>query len=620
MWDRTEVHRPRPPPRSQLAEAIQTELFSESDWDRVSGYEELWSQRHPRGIPEPDTEFRPPPVELDEQDLGDDMLVTGSLSDDSTEEALRRERAAEEADDHRRATQAEGSNNPKQASGSFNAAADLELAQQQADAREAQEVADAIEQVNRYIRTSSERQQTRSSARVSSATAGGAAVGSLPPSRASGSSREKDKSWADVAGSSLRAPAQELPQDGTSLRPDYADRQTKESLRRYWVVEDGGLSRCVGQPFVGIREDLYGRTLYVTRDPAQVRELLGPDSESVIKEGKKARRFGIDPAGLMHSTEFAHSGKDLRRRPPSVLESDGSPWYYAVWWGSCPETDEDVKRYVTTDYAVLKGLYNYRFHQAAKFDSLEGALEYLALGEEEARAVTKKQNFRPNGCGWRLPEGKGGMSHGDGTSLFDTHNMLADNRGGWHLGSRRGLNLTMETADMPVVHHRGWTYVPPESARGPSVRERAKGTVMPRDEHPFVEVKSKASRAADQKAKTKIKSSDKERKQAPKQPVGLAGSAGAVVVDLSGSSPDSTVMKGTQTGRVLSHEAGTEYETQLLARLSSSEPSKNSTTRPEDIPSEADMNCSFSFGTASVPVAPRQRGRKTVESTKASRK
>jgi len=165
------------------------------------------------------------------------------------------------------------------------------------------------------------------------------------------------------------------------------------------MVKEGGLNQCVGQPFVGIREDLNGRTLYATRDPAQVRELLGPDSESVIKEGKKARRFGIDPAGLMHSTEFAYSGKDLRRRPPSVLESDGSPWYYAVWWGSCPETDEDVKGYVTTDYAVLKGLYNYRFHQAAKFDSLEKAQEYLALEEEEARAVTKKRNFRPNGCG-----------------------------------------------------------------------------------------------------------------------------------------------------------------------------------------------------------------------------
>ena len=227
------------------------------------------------------------------------------------------------------------------------------------------------------------------------------------------------------------------------------------------------------------------------------------------------------------------------------------------------------------------------------------------------------------------------MSHGDGTSLFDTHNMLADNRGGWHLGSRRGLNLTMETADMPVVHHRGWTYVPPESARDPSVRERAKGTVMPRDEPPFVEVKSKASRAADQKAKTQIKSSDKERdqkaktrvmssnrerKQNPKQPFGLAGSASAVVVDLSGTSPDSTVMKETQAGRSLSHEAGTKYEAQLLARLSSSEPSKNSTTKPEDVPSEADMNCSFSFGSAPVPNVTQQRGRKAVESSKASRK
>ena len=125
-----------------------------------------------------------------------------------------------------------------------------------------------------------------------------------------------------------------------------------------------------------------------------MKELLGPDSEPVIEEGKKARRFGIDPAGLMHSTEFAHSGKDLRRRPPSVLESDGSPWYYAVWWDSCPETDEDVKGYVTTDYAVLEGLYNFRFHQAAKFDSLEKAQEYLALGEEAARAITRKQSFR----------------------------------------------------------------------------------------------------------------------------------------------------------------------------------------------------------------------------------
>ena len=69
-------------------------------------------------------------------------------------------------------------------------------------------------------------------------------------------------------------------------------------------------------------------------------------------------------------------------------------------------------------------------------------------------------------------------------------------------------------------------------------------------------MKSKASRAADQKAKTKIKSSNRERKQNPKQPGGLAGSANAVVVDLSGSLPDSTVMKETQTGRVLSYEAG----------------------------------------------------------------
>lgn len=183
---------------------------------------------------------------------------------------------------------------------------------------------------------------------------------------------------------------------------------------------------------------------------------------------------------------------------------DRDTGHTAVWWGTCPETDEDVKGYVTTDYAVLEGLYNYRFHQAAKFDSLEKAQEYLTLGEEAARAITRKQNFRL--------------------------------------------------------------------------------------------------------------------KQNPKQPVGLAVSANAVVVDLSGSPPDSTVLKETQTGRVLNYEVSAEYEAQLLARLSSSEPSKNSTTRPEDIPSEADMNCSFSIGSVPEPAMPRQRGRKTVESTKVSRK
>ena len=42
-----------------------------------------------------------------------------------------------------------------------------------------------------------------------------------------------------------------------------------------------------------------------------------------------------------------------------------------------------------TDNAVLKGLYNYRFHQAAKFGFLEWAQVYLALGEDAVRAVTR---------------------------------------------------------------------------------------------------------------------------------------------------------------------------------------------------------------------------------------
>ena len=56
------------------------------------------------------------------------------------------------------------------------------------------------------------------------------------------------------------------------------------------MIEEGALKQCVGEPFVGIHEDLNDQTLYATRDPAQVKELLGPDSESVIKEGKKQAR------------------------------------------------------------------------------------------------------------------------------------------------------------------------------------------------------------------------------------------------------------------------------------------------------------------------------------------
>ena len=139
---------------------------------------------------------------------------------------------------------------------------------------------------------------------------------------------------------------------------------------------------------------------------------------------------------------FAVENKDLRLRPPTLTSPNGSPRYYAIWRGRCPVEHTTVVDYVTSDEAIFRGLYMFRDHYGAAFSTFEEALAYTRLDEEQIKTVAVQQ--RPPGCGKLVEPETGISSHGDGTSLHDTHIMTPSPYGGFHLGPRRGMQDRLE--------------------------------------------------------------------------------------------------------------------------------------------------------------------------------
>ena len=210
---------------------------------------------------------------------------------------------------------------------------------------------------------------------------------------------------------------------GTGGRPDYASRFTAredvDDLRRYWkyLAKDRYPREC----FVGIREDSYGPTTYVTRDPTELLDLLGPDYESVLAGGVKARKFGPGDSGLWEAKIFAHDGRDTRLRPESLEEADGSEFYYALWMGSCPVTGRRVKAYITSDEAVFRGHYIHTTDWGQRCNTFEDAWAYVHLDADDVQ--WRMDDYRPAGCGIRPEHCTGINSQGQIVSMVGTHIM-----------------------------------------------------------------------------------------------------------------------------------------------------------------------------------------------------
>jgi len=196
-------------------------------------------------------------------------------------------------------------------------------------------------------------------------------------------------------------------------------------------------------------------TYHVTSDEAACRGLYGSGD------------------GLIQAVAFAVENKDLRRRPPTLTSPDGSQRYYAIWRGRCPVDHATVTDYVTSDEAVYRGLYMFRNHYGAAFSTFEEALAYTRLDEEQIKSVAVQQ--RPPGCGKLVEPETGISSHGDGTSLHDTHIMTPSPYGGFHLGPRRGMQERLEdVGKIPFLTGACVTRRPPIRALGPSKVMRAR--------------------------------------------------------------------------------------------------------------------------------------------------
>jgi len=241
-------------------------------------------------------------------------------------------------------------------------------------------------------------------------------------------------------------------------------------LRIFYMFVDKMETPC--RPYAAIRVDRFGKCGFVTRDLLEVAELLGPDHEAIMTRRVDARWFVGSHDGLIQAVAFAVENKDLRLRPPTLTSPNGSPRYCAIWRGRCPVEHTAVVDYVTSDEAVYRGLYMFRDHYGAASSTFEEALAYTRLDEEQIKTVAVQQ--RPPGCGKLVEPETGISSHGDGTSLHDTHIMTPSPYGGFHLGPRRGMQERLEdVGKVPFLTGACVTRRPPIRALGPSKIVRA---------------------------------------------------------------------------------------------------------------------------------------------------